>query len=32
MVSNFLYFFGLDTPGLAGVFDIEEGTDCLYRR
>jgi len=28
--SNFLYFFGLDTPGLAGVIDIEEGTDCLY--
>ncbi|HNT41737.1 MAG TPA: aminopeptidase P N-terminal domain-containing protein, partial [Tenuifilaceae bacterium] len=27
--SNFLYFFGLDTPGLAGVIDIEEGTDCL---
>lgn len=28
--SNFLYFFGLDHPGYAGVIDIEEGTDCLY--
>ncbi|MDR0559811.1 MAG: aminopeptidase P family protein [Prevotellaceae bacterium] len=28
--SNFLYFFGLSLPKLAGVIDIEEGTDCLY--
>ncbi|MDR2423834.1 MAG: aminopeptidase P family protein [Prevotellaceae bacterium] len=28
--SNFLYFFGLSLPGMAGVIDIEEGTDCLY--
>lgn len=28
--SNFLYFFGLDLPGLVGVIDIEEGKDCLY--
>ncbi|MDR0385660.1 MAG: aminopeptidase P family protein [Prevotellaceae bacterium] len=28
--SNFLYFFGLNLPQLAGVIDIEEGTDCMY--
>jgi Xaa-Pro aminopeptidase len=28
--SNFLYFFGLNLPQLAGVIDIEDGTDCLY--
>ena len=28
--SNFLYFFGLDHPGLAAVMDIEAGTDCMY--
>lgn len=28
--SNFLYFFGLDIPGLVGVIDIEDGKDCLY--
>ena len=28
--SNFLYFFGLDHPGLAAVMDIEAGTDCIY--
>lgn len=28
--SNFLYFFGLDHSGYAGIIDIEEGTDCLY--
>jgi len=28
--SNFLYFFGLNLPQLAGVIDIEEETDCLY--
>lgn len=28
--SNFLYFFGLDLPGLVGVIDIEDGKDCIY--
>lgn len=28
--SNFLYFFGLDLPGLIGVIDIEDGKDCIY--
>ena len=28
--SNFLYFFGLDHPGYAGIIDIDEGTECLY--
>lgn len=28
--SNFLYFFGLDTPGLAAVIDLDNGTQTLY--
>lgn len=28
--SNFLYYFGLDLPGLVGVIDIEDGKDCIY--
>ncbi len=28
--SNFLYFFGLDIPGFAGVIDVEEDKDYLY--
>jgi Xaa-Pro aminopeptidase len=28
--SNFNYFFGLNLPALAGIIDLEEGTDCLY--
>ena len=28
--SSFLYFFGLNLPGLVGVLDIEADTDCLY--
>jgi Xaa-Pro aminopeptidase len=28
--STFLYFFGLDQPDLAGVIDLEEGTDYLF--
>lgn len=28
--SNFLYYFGLDHPGLAAVMDIEAGADCIY--
>ncbi|MFC2101304.1 aminopeptidase P family protein [Bacteroidota bacterium] len=28
--SNFLYFFGLDQPDLAGIIDIEEGRDYIF--
>jgi Xaa-Pro aminopeptidase len=28
--SSFLYFFGLNTPGLAAVVDIEAGTDTVF--
>ena len=28
--SNFLYFFGIDLPGLAGVIDFDEGTDIIF--
>jgi Xaa-Pro aminopeptidase len=28
--SSFLYFFGLDQPGLAGVIDFETGEDILF--
>jgi len=28
--SSFLYFFGLDTPSLAAVIDVEAGTDTIY--
>lgn len=28
--SNFLYFFGLDKQGFAGVIDLDEGTDTMY--
>ncbi len=28
--SNFLYFFGLDHPDLAGVFDIDENKDYIF--
>jgi len=28
--STFLYFFGLDQPGLAAVLDLDEGTECLF--
>ena len=28
--SSFLYFFGIDTPGLAGVIDVESGTDWIF--
>jgi Xaa-Pro aminopeptidase len=28
--SSFLYFFGLDEPGLAAVIDVDEGTECLF--
>ncbi len=28
--SSFLYFFGLDFPGLAGVIDIDEGREIVF--
>jgi Xaa-Pro aminopeptidase len=28
--STFLYFFGLDTPGLAAAIDLDEGRDWLF--
>jgi Xaa-Pro aminopeptidase len=28
--SHFLYFFGLDLPGFAGVLDVDENKDYLY--
>jgi len=28
--STFLYFFGLDTPGLAALLDPEAGTHCVF--
>jgi len=28
--SNFLYFFGLNKPGLAAIIDMEEGKDVIY--
>ncbi|TKJ35034.1 MAG: Xaa-Pro aminopeptidase [Planctomycetes bacterium B3_Pla] len=28
--SSFLYFFGLDCPGLAAVIDIDQGSECIF--
>lgn len=28
--SNFLYFFGIDQPGLTAIMDIEAGTDIIF--
>jgi len=28
--STFLYFFGLDSPGLAAIIDIDAGTDTVF--
>ena len=28
--SSFLYFFGLDMPGLAGIIDIESGEEVIF--
>lgn len=28
--SNFLYFYGIDLPGLVGIIDIDSGNDYLY--
>jgi len=30
--STFLYFFGLDSPGLAAVIDLDEGKEIVFRR
>ena len=30
--SSFLYFFGLDKPGLAGVIDIDNNLEIIYGR
>ena len=27
--SSFLYFFGLDEPGLAAMIDLDEGAECI---
>jgi Xaa-Pro aminopeptidase len=28
--SSFLYFFGLDSPGLIAVIDVDKGTECMF--
>ena len=28
--SSFLYFFGLDSPGLAAIVDVDENRDVLF--
>src|ERR1700744_6680915 len=28
--SSFLYFFGLDRPGLVGILDIDKGEETLF--
>ena len=28
--SSFLYFFGLDKPGLAGLIDVDEGAETVF--
>ena len=28
--SSFLYYWGLDTPGLAGLIDVDAGTEVLF--
>ncbi len=28
--SSFLYYFGLDEPGLAAVIDVDERSECLF--
>lgn len=30
--STFLYFFGLDLPGLAAIIDVDEGTEWVFGR
>lgn len=28
--SSFLYFFGIDQPGFAGILDLDEGTEFIF--
>lgn len=28
--SNFLYFFGIDHPGYAGIIDVDNDCDCIF--
>jgi len=28
--STFMYYFGLQEPGLAGVMDLDDGSECLF--
>lgn len=28
--SSFLYFFGLNLPGFAGILDVESGEECIF--
>ena len=28
--SSFLYFFGLDCPGLTAVIDVDQGAECMF--
>lgn len=28
--SSFLYFFGLDLPGLAAIIDVDQGEECVF--
>ena len=28
--SSFLYFFGLDFPGLAAIIDVDQDTECVF--
>jgi len=28
--SSFLYYIGLDTPGLTAVIDVDQGRECIY--
>ena len=28
--SSFLYFFGLDDPGLSAVIDVDDGKECVF--
>ncbi len=28
--SNYLYFWGLDEPGLAAIMDLDSGKECIY--
>ena len=28
--STFMYYFGLQEPGLAGIIDLDDGSECLF--